>query len=807
MNIQRWRRRREPRSGERGQILVLFTLVIVVILLFASIAIDLGLLRNNRQRLVNALDAAALAGAIQMPVTGAAEGSAATQFISSIVRINFPEISGSDYTISYRCLIGVDPSNNQPFISRDITYGKVCDPTPSLGRAPRASDFAPPNGGGAGQTRWTYCYPSAGDKCNTVVVNGSFTTQYSFGRVVNVNSGSTGAVVSAACNGPCGQPPNTPLDVVVILDRTYSMVVSGNIGDLRHAGGAVLQAYDPSMQHVALGMIGPSSRNSTCSGSPSDVYGNIVGQASAPSYGSSTTGHTTNRQSSFTINRPNSTSDGDLLLAQVMWNGGTGVNVTPPLSGGWTLLRRTDNGTSLGQAIYYKWANGEPINYSWGLSSSTEAMGAIVRYTGVDPNHPFDPTVAPPNVGTGNAGTGRSMVATHLTTSTDNSMIVAFYGYGDDQSLGQPNSMSRRYDVASNNSTQDLAISASDDTVGNAGNTNDRTSTAASGTNIPWVAQMIGLRSATPNDEYDWHIPAALDSWIPIGLTGTNGIGGPAQVNEAYVNPDHSLNGSTHIVKAINCFEPSTPYPGTNLATPMEAAVYYLQHYGRPGVKAGIILETDGYPQNAGTPDSTNYTCYQASTNANIAEAAGIEVYTIGFNLGAGSNCPDGSGTSDNQGLSFRGHTAAYLLSQMASGPKYGPANAQCNAAENTDGDHFFCVTAGADLTTVFAAAATELAGIQPHLVALNPPPQVKSVSPSTGSHVGGVPVTIGGIYFTGATSVKFGGTSVVFSVVDDKTITVTAPGGVTGQTVDVVVTTPNGSSPMVTVDHYTYSP
>jgi len=55
----------EKHPGERresGQILVLFALAIVVIMLFASIAIDLGLLRNNRQTLVNAVDSAALAG-------------------------------------------------------------------------------------------------------------------------------------------------------------------------------------------------------------------------------------------------------------------------------------------------------------------------------------------------------------------------------------------------------------------------------------------------------------------------------------------------------------------------------------------------------------------------------------------------------------------------------------------------------------------------------------------------------------------------------------------------------------------------
>ncbi len=60
-----------PRAGrERGQALVMFSIVLVVILAFASIVIDLGVLRNNRQILVNAIDSGALAGGTQAPGHG-----------------------------------------------------------------------------------------------------------------------------------------------------------------------------------------------------------------------------------------------------------------------------------------------------------------------------------------------------------------------------------------------------------------------------------------------------------------------------------------------------------------------------------------------------------------------------------------------------------------------------------------------------------------------------------------------------------------------------------------------------------------
>ena len=67
---------RGNRERERGQIVVLFALVLVVILAFTSLVIDIGLLRNNRQTLVNTLDSAALAGGTLLPVDGSVPGDA-----------------------------------------------------------------------------------------------------------------------------------------------------------------------------------------------------------------------------------------------------------------------------------------------------------------------------------------------------------------------------------------------------------------------------------------------------------------------------------------------------------------------------------------------------------------------------------------------------------------------------------------------------------------------------------------------------------------------------------------------------------
>src|SRR5262249_16944498 len=145
----------------------------------------------------------------------------------------------SNYTVTYYCVIGIDTSSPaQPYISRDIP--SVCNPRGALGHAPVTSDFQ-----GTGDTRYSACSPSLGDKCNTVQINASQTTQSSFGRGVGVNSGSTGPLASTSCTGPCGNPPDAPVDLVILIDRTASMSDS-DVQATKDAADAILGVYDPS---------------------------------------------------------------------------------------------------------------------------------------------------------------------------------------------------------------------------------------------------------------------------------------------------------------------------------------------------------------------------------------------------------------------------------------------------------------------------------------------------------------------------------------------------------------------------------
>ena len=89
--------------------------------------------------------------------------------------------------------------------------------------------------------------------------------------------------------------------------------------------------------------------------------------------------------------------------------------------------------------------------------------------------------------------------------------------------------------------------------------------------------------------------------------------------------------------------------------------------------------------------------------------------------------------------------------------------------------------------------------------------PIVTKVSPSAGSAGGNTKVTIYGHNFTGATDVSFGGQSVTLFTVNSYGTAITgvvAPpeDGSGVQTVDVTVTGPNGTSPIVPADAFTYA-
>ena len=73
--------------------------------------------------------------------------------------------------------------------------------------------------------------------------------------------------------------------------------------------------------------------------------------------------------------------------------------------------------------------------------------------------------------------------------------------------------------------------------------------------------------------------------------------------------------------------------------------------------------------------------------------------------------------------------------------------------------------------------------------------PAITSLDPTSSTTAGGRLMTIRGLRFNGTTSVTFGGTPAVFTVNTNSQITATIPAAASSGTVDLVVTTPDGSA------------
>ncbi len=253
--MMRIRRRGEPSSPshERGQMLVLAALVLTIVLGMGALAVDLGFMIHERQSVQGAVDAGALAGAQLLPDDTVNAASVALQYTLS----NDKALTAAKVSVSFRCLVG---DRNGDGIPDAADIPASCDPKAD------ASWFVK-NG-----LAVSPCVPANGDKCNVIVVSASNTVNYLLAPAVGIKQGSTGSVTSAACRGSCGGPPSGLVDAVLIMDRTGSMS-STDLTNARAAGNAILQTWDPKLQWIALGLLGPSQTTSSCTGANSGAFG------------------------------------------------------------------------------------------------------------------------------------------------------------------------------------------------------------------------------------------------------------------------------------------------------------------------------------------------------------------------------------------------------------------------------------------------------------------------------------------------------------------------------------------------------
>jgi hypothetical protein len=248
-------------ANESGQFMVVFVMFLAIFLGFMGLVIDGADFMLDRRRVQNAVDAAALAAAQDLPASGTDATDTATTYMAA----NAPDVPAGNLSTSFRCIVGDRDNNNTPDAS-DIPA--ACDP-------------------GTG-TSWTcqgglcysLCDPSqTGRKCNTIVVSASKQVPFYFAPALKVLTNgteciydecSTGTIKAAACRGACGLTFSAPLDVMIVLDRTSSMT-STDLANAKAGAQSVLSLYNPAQQHIGLAVLGPNLNGSSCNSVDYDV--------------------------------------------------------------------------------------------------------------------------------------------------------------------------------------------------------------------------------------------------------------------------------------------------------------------------------------------------------------------------------------------------------------------------------------------------------------------------------------------------------------------------------------------------------
>lgn len=217
-------------NRQQGQTLILFSFMVAALLLSVMSVIDVGFFLHARQKAQSTADAAALAGAQELPDDPDAAEAIALDYVARN---------------------GLDPDETEIVFSCTSNTQNIC---------------------------------LEGDgRYDTIRLTPHVKSPTFFGAVlsfIGVDScwveGCTAQASAAGCRGACGPVGNAPVDVVEIIDRSSSMS-DADLVNAKDGAKALLEFFDPTLQKAGFGVLGPSSTSSLCSGAYSGGIGTAAG--------------------------------------------------------------------------------------------------------------------------------------------------------------------------------------------------------------------------------------------------------------------------------------------------------------------------------------------------------------------------------------------------------------------------------------------------------------------------------------------------------------------------------------------------
>jgi len=149
-------------------------------------------------------------------------------------------------------------------------------------------------------------------------------------------------------------------------------------------------------------------------------------QSSGVSYEEFTEANRDSDETDLTINTPADTAEGDLLIAAVMTDGDNQSSLAPPAGENWTKIEIENNGNNGTLGVWWKLAEAsESPSHKFTWSSSQEAYGWIMRFTGHDPSGPVGQTAMLEDK-------SETPECPSVSTVAANSMILRIGGFDDD---------------------------------------------------------------------------------------------------------------------------------------------------------------------------------------------------------------------------------------------------------------------------------------------------------------------------------------------------------------------------------------